>query len=512
MIAVCRILNELGGPFFTELLNSTKVSIDEWLEPVPENFTDPLYAERNYVPPEGVTLLSFSSDSNSTSDTDSIGQFVVNAIVKQESLLNGIVEDPQSPTGENLEINVFLRDNFLDENGTLSLTFDDWEIESGEFNPVVYNGEDKLSKTSIRINGIHVVGLDTLTTFVPLIEIGEYTFRNELRWDRLSIALDLSLTLQTSTLDDPILVSPTPVTIMENITISLDLERIDVNASIFLAIDQNKFDTLPLGSLLKNPVVCFLSALDTLEVSGLEVSLGKLSEPVITGFVSPGFEHLVATLVEAAFIAYEPTLLRAIPYFFQVPVRDIIKESFIDKFVGDENECISDALEIPETSVIDFRDLFLPSQDAVAFGGSGTDPYGKLMHSVYDIVKDEFFSVDPTTGLAAVNKKFLADFGMRQSGTPGRLFFPGDLLNNERVIRRGGQETYLRVRVFDAYIENIDSIGVPLTLLEPVSNNAYLLENEGSIGMSRPLRVGLRFFLGISNSGMSGTVFPSPVF
>jgi hypothetical protein len=494
-------LDELGGPFFTNLLNSTKRGIDKWLEPVPENFTDPLYAERNYVPPDGVSLLRFSTDSNSTSDADSIGQFVIDAIVQQDSLLNGMVEDPQSPTGQNLEINVFLRDNFLDENGTVSLTFDDWEIESGEFNPVIFDEEDKLSKNSIRINGVRVVGLDTLTTFVPLIEIGEYTFRNELRWDRLSLALDLSITIETTTVDDPILVSPTPVTIMENITVSLDLERIDVNASIFLAIDQNKFDTLPLGSLLKNPIVCFLSALDTLEVSGLEVSLGQFSEPVITGFVSPGFEHLVATLVDAAFIAYEPTLTRAIPYFFQVPVRDIIKNSFIDKFLGDKNECISDALEIPDTSVIDFRDLLLPSQEAVSFGGSGTDPYGKLLHSVYDIVKDEYFSVDPTTGLAAVNRKVLADFGLKQSGTSGRLFFPGSLLNNERVIRRGGKETYLRVRIYDPYIENIDTVGVPLTLLEPVSNNAYLLENEVSIGLSRPLRVGLRFFLGISKSG-----------
>jgi hypothetical protein len=482
------------------LLNATKSTIDEWLEPVPENFTDPLYAERNYVPPDGVSLLSFASESNSSSD--SIGQFLVNAIVKQNSLLNGMVKDPQSPTGENLEINVFLRDNFLDETGAVSLTFDDWEINKGDFNPVLFDGENKLSKFSIRINGLNVVGLDTMTTFVPLIEIGEYTFRNELGWDQLSLALDLSITIETTTVDDPILVSPTPVTIMENITVSLDLERIDVNASIFLAIDQNKFDTLPLGSLLKNPVVCFLSALDTLEVSGLEVSLGQFSKPVITGFVSPGFERLVSTLVDAAFVAYEPTLTRAIPYFFQVPARDIIKNSFIDKFVGDQNECISDALEIPETSVVDFRDLLLPSQEAVSYGGIGTDPYGKLLHSVYDIVKDEFFSVDNSTGLAAVNKKFLADFGVRQSGTAGRLSFPGNLLNNERVIRRSGKETYVHVRIYDAYIENIDTVGVPLTLLEPVSNNAYLLENEGSIGVSRPLRVGFRFFLSISKSGM----------
>jgi hypothetical protein len=441
-----------------------------------------------------------SSETNSSSDTDSIGEFVINAIAQADSLLNGVVDDPKIPNGKTLKVNVFLRDNFLDEDGIFAINFDD--DSSGDFNPVIYYGEDRLSKTSIRINSVRVTGLDTMTTFNPLIEIGQYTFLNELKWDRLSIAFDLTLDIGTSTLDESILINETPVKITENVTISLDLERVVVNASIFLAIDQNKFDTLPLGSLLKDPVVCFLSALDVMEISGLGVSLGQFSQPVADGFDSPGLDRIVKTLIEAAFQAYEPTLTRAVPYFFQVPIRNFIKSNFLDKWVGDQNECISKALEIPDTSVIDFRDLLLPSEEARSLGGTGQHPYGTLMYAIYDIVTEQYFAADPTTGLAAINSKFLADYGMRQSGTSGRLFFPGNLFNQERQIRTGGRDSYIRLRGYDAYIENIDTIGVPLQLLEPQNGDASFLNNEATIGLTRSLRIGFRFFLGISNSGM----------
>ena len=509
-IAVCTIFDELGVTFFNDVLNATSTTFDTWLQPIPPEYSDPLYAEQNYVPPDGVTLLSLSSSSSSSNKnnntsfrtTDSIGAFVVNAITNADSLLDGVVDDPSSPTGQTLEINVFLRDNFLDENGTYTLNFDNFEIDnSGDFNPVLYDGHDKLSKTSVRINAVRVTGLDTMTTFNPLIELGEYTFRNELSWDRLSIQLDLTVDVESSQLTDPILVSDVPIRAVENVTISLDLEQINVNASLFIAIDQNKFDNLPLGALLNDPVVCFLSALDTMEVSGLQVSFGQFSEPIIDGFDSPGVRRLLDTVIEAGFIAYEPTLLRAIPYFFQVPVRNIIKNDILDQFLGDNNECLSRAQDIAASAVIDFRDLFLPTAEASAIGGTGNAPYGNLMPVILNIVKDEYFMADPTTGLASINRKFLTDLGLDQSGTPGRLFFPGNFVNQTRQVRSNGKQSTIRLRLYDIYLNNIDSLGVPLNILEPVSNEPYQLYNEASIGVDRPLRFGFKFFLGISNAG-----------
>jgi hypothetical protein len=253
---------------------------------------------------------------------------------------------------------------------------------------------------------------------------------------------------------------------------------------------------------LKDPVVCFLSALDTMEVSGLEVSLGQFSEPIIDGFDSPGVQRLLDTVIEAGFIAYEPTLIRAVPYFFQVPVRNIIKNDILNQFLGDNNECLSNAQDIAESSLIDFRDLLLTTEDASAIGGSGTAPYGSLMPVIFNILQEEYLIVDPTTGLSSINHKLLSDIGLEQSGTPGRLFFPGNFLNQTREIRSNGRQATIRLRVYDIYLNNIDSLGVPLTILEPVENEPYSLYNEASIGVDRPLRFGFRFFLGITNDGM----------
>jgi hypothetical protein len=504
-IAVCNIINELGNTFFSDILNKTKHTFDTWLEPIPDEYNDPLLAERNYIPPDGVTLLSFSDNTTTTDDNTSIGEFVIHAIRNADTLLTGTVNDTSTMSGTDLEINAFIRENFLDDNGIFTFVINNDIVlnnSANTFNPVLYDGVNKLSKIVIRINTVHIGGLDTMTKFNPFIELGQYTFRNELSWDRLSVSFDLTIDIESSPLEDPILINAEPLKVTENITITLDLEKIDVNASLFIAIDQNKFDYLPLGALLKDPVVCFLSALDTMEISGLEVALGQFSEPILDGFVSPGVQRIVATIIEAGFIAYEPTLISIVPYFFQVTVRDIINDDFLVKFLGEENECLSNAQSIPESSIIDFRDLLLPSNEAISLGGSGTAPYGNLMHALYNTLQNEYLSADPMTGLAAINDKFISDFTMDQSGIEGRLFFPGNVLNQTREIHARGKHSTIRLRIFDLYLNNVNTLGVPLTIFEPVNDEPYLVQNEASIGINRTLRFGFRFFLGITNSGM----------
>ena len=144
----------------------------------------------------------------------------------------------------------------------------------------------------------------------------------------------------------------------------------------------------------------------------------------------------------------------------------------------------------------------LPTDDALALGGTGSAPYGSLMPVIFNFLKNEYFVADPTTGLAAINSKLITDFGLDQSGTPGRLFFPGNFLNQTRKVRTNRKESTLRLRLYDIYINNIDSVGVPLTFLEPLQNEPYLVYNDVSVGVDRPLRFGFRLFLGISNGGM----------
>jgi hypothetical protein len=84
-----------------------------------------------------------------------------------------------------------------------------------------------------------------------------------------------------------------------------------------------------------------------------------------------------------------------------------------------------------------------------------------------------------------------------QSGTPGYLSFPGDLINQDRRINAGGLDAKIRIRAYDAYIRNLDTIGTPLTLLMPVNGSAFLLDNKATAGSRRPLQLGIRLLFGM---------------
>ena len=141
--------------------------------------------------------------------------------------------------------------------------------------------------------------------------------------------------------------------------------------------------------------------------------------------------------------------------------------------------------ESTELSFIDFRDLMLPPADAALLGGSGEAPYGTLISSAFELVKRELFAADPLTGLAAINSKVIASFAESQSGTPGRLFFPGELFNQDQSVSAGGLDGNIALRASDAYVNNLDTIGVPLTLLDPLNGEPYMLNNSASIGSKR---------------------------
>jgi hypothetical protein len=242
--------------------------------------------------------------------------------------------------------------------------------------------------------------------------------------------------------------------------------------------------------------------MSSIEIAGLDVSLADLSVPALDGFISPGIDRVLSQLAEAGFAIFKPTILRAIPYVFQVSVRDILKTKVIDKVLktDDESKCPKNKLlsgsegEIP---FIDLRDLIVKAPDALLLGGSGEAPYGTLISTAVDFLNKKFFGPDPDTELSLINKKVLLTLTEAQSGTPGSLFFPGELINQDNRVNAGGLDARIQIRANDAYIHNLDTVGSPLTLLKPVNGSAFLLDNNATAGSRRPLILGIRLFFGM---------------
>jgi hypothetical protein len=495
--ALCDLLSDSGPELLGNLLNQTNSRLDKWLAPESEELTNPLFAEQSFVVPENVTLIDFQANSTSSSVSDLFVRFLKEA----DGLFGGSVIDPVTGQSE-LGINSFLREALLDE------TTGAWTVNLSSFtnlNPVLFESNDKLTKTSVIINGVDIVGLDTLKMFDPFLEIGAFTVSNSFTWESLFLDVAMTVDIKPSTRPDSILLNPDPVNIVEEITVRVEFINIHVDLALFMPIDQSRFESISLGSIVStdNILPCFMSALHSLEVSGLNVTVGDINVPTLDGFISPGIDRLVSNLADAAFLAYEPTFLRAIPGLFQETIRTMINTRFLDSLVDavDGNGCssVTDANE----GFLDFRDLLLPAEKALALGGTGQSQYGNLFRSAFSLVKDQMFATDSATGLAKFNSGFIADFTQSQSGTPGRLFFGGDILKSEKRVQAGGLDAMFRLRLYDAYINNLDTIGTPLTVLEPVNQQPYQLNNSAGIGLSRPLELGIRFFLGLSNDGMS---------
>ena len=505
---VCGEIAKLGDTMFADILNMTGTMLADWLPPLNATWTDPLLAEASFVPDDpDMDLLDFSqntSDTNSISIFDnetliSFGDLFVQVLDRANKYLGAVTTDEETGQQE-MGINMLLQKYLLDENGAFAFSLDASETVDGEASNAFLDIHDALTKTQIRMNSVRLTGLDTLTSFNPFIAVAKHTLSNKLVWEQISLLVDLTIVIEPSSREDAIFTSSNPVSITENITLSIDFVNIDMLLSIFVPINEAKIGELTLGSLL-DPVglfPCFLSAVEAVEISGIDVTLGDMTAPVLDGFISVGTDRILSDFAEAIFAAYKPTMLRAIPGIFQGPIRSALNTILSSS----ESSCATLIETVEQGSFVDFRDLILPKAEALARGGSGDAPYGFFVSSIFDLLKDKFFVEDPSTpGLAAVNEKLIADLGESQSGTPGRLFFPGSVFNVDQKVALQGLRVGIKVSLSDVFINNLDSFGAPLTLLDPVNGEAHVLRNDATVGLVRPLELGFRFFFGLYGEG-----------
>jgi hypothetical protein len=493
----CEELSSLGSTFLDDLMARAKSELDYYFEPLPPALSDPLVAERNMEVPEGVTLLNFQETGNT------IGAWFNQALKEVDSMLGEVVEDPEGPTADNrdLGVNVFLRDLLLDSDRALSIRVSD--LPGDTFDGVLFQSHDKLTETTITLDAVKIYGLDTFRHFEPLIDIGMHTLKNEFRWDYLTIELDITIEIKPSSLPDSILIDPDPVNIVEVIKISFGVDELDVVIAVMAAIDQEKLGNLHLGSLLHTANIwpCFASVLRDFEITGLDVSFTNIREPVLEGFISPGVDRIVSSAVEAAFLMYEPTLIRAMPSIFQRFVREILNTEVVDSVLFNKDIMACPWQEEPDSSFVDFRDLILAPEDAVRLGGSGELPYGDVGYLLVDILQQRFLSVDDN-GALGMNSMVVGPLTQAQSGVEGMLRFPADLVS---LVKNEVSSSVFaplvdrfELRLSDLRIQNLDSVVTPLAIVL-ATDYGDVLENfinlkpttEGSLELTVKLLIAL---------------------
>ena len=487
---ICSELGTLGTTFVQDMLQRVAEFLNPYLEPLPAGERNATLAEQELVVPDGVRLMNFKDEGEDIT-------WFYDALQEVDSALGAWVidpysENPRTEDGRDLAINVFLRENVLDENRALEVTLADLPLD---FDPVIFEGHDKLTETTITLDKARVYGLDTFTYFAPFRtpDGSKYTLQNDLSWDFLTFELDVTLDIKPSAREDSIIEDPNEqMAITENVVISFGVDQVNATLSLMLAIDEDKFAALKLGPLMyeENVLACFMSSVFKSDLTVFEAQVENIREPVLKGFISDGLDNVITQSVKAAFLMYESVVIRALPNFFQVTARGLLNDSFFHSFDG---VCPA---PIPTEGFIDFRDLFLDAEESTALGGSGAEPYGDIAASLWFFLKSQLATLEEDGTLTA-NDMFIRPLTAAQSGVPGTLALPGELFSlSANAFDLAGFDMILqgfKMGLSNIRMQNIDTLVPPFELLEPTVD-PYALDNQLNIGPieGRPLNVTAR--------------------
>jgi 3-deoxy-D-manno-octulosonate 8-phosphate phosphatase KdsC-like HAD superfamily phosphatase len=438
-----------------------------------------LQAERDLVVPSDVTLLNFQEPSTQFAN-------VIDLLVEQ---VGGYFGNTNTGAGT-LNINALLRDQILDDNGALVVDL----TKLGDFGSgnLLQASNEILGSIAVKIETATVIGLDSFSRFDDLSQIGNFTFQTGFAIEDIRLEIQMELRLQPPA---------STQSLVEVVQVEIPLDRVDASTSLLLAIDQGRLGSLPLGSLLNDDSVvnCLLSAVFDLQVTSLSIQPAlSVGLPTVRGFATPGLQRVVGTAVEIVYDAFYQTLVVALNNFVQTTAIEFLDDAV--QGLRNSTTCLTKARG-SETALIDFRDLLLSAEESKAYGGNGTNPYGRLASFAKDFLDNELL-VNDAAGSPKVNDLVIRPLTRQQSGENGTFALEQDFFAFDDCLGFIGLDTTVHFRVADLLLENLDSIGQPLDLLTPIRDDAIRLNNTLSVGsLSAPLRASFLIDFGIQSAG-----------
>lgn len=428
--------------------------------------TNPLSAQDSFVPPNA-RLVDWTDLGNSTG----LGSLADDAFDYINDYLTREVDNGD------LGINSLLRD-WLVDGSTLDL-------------PVENFGFD-LSGFVLAVDRIRASGLDSFRGFGGLRALGAQTLGIDMELAALEVEMDISARYSGSS-------SPP-----QSMTLRFGVENVTLSVALFAAIDVDKVGDLTIGSLLSSRHIlpCALSTAYSLQIPSLKMSFDAFSGPTIAGLMDETASS-VAQFLSSTSEVYRESIMEAFPKLIEGPVRNILTELLDDN--TSDRSCSQLTAQDP-SSYIDFRDLLLSRSESLQLGGAGDARHGDVVPLLWGLVKDEMLSIS-SNGLARVNELLIAPLTKAQSGVTGTLRIVDNLVSEQ--LSFATIKARLGLRVSDVHVENLDTVGSPLSLLKPLDNEGHVLNNVATIGVGKPVRFGARLFFSVGteckcSSGAAG--------
>jgi len=408
-----------------------------------------------------------------------VGGWVDEVFEEADAYLGGLVDDPTGPnsktTGTDLGINVQLRSLVLNEDRILVVPLKDLGIGNKE------NG--------IEFTEARVTGLDSFSEFRLLNEVGSQTVNSVLHLTGILVEVDV--------LVQNVLSSQQKV---EQATISFEIEDVVVSPTLLLAIDKYLLGSLQIGSILNLDQIlsCVLSSARAVRFTDLLVSIGSIKEVSVEGVISEETTQKISEATAAILDRYESVLIESIPTIFDVTIRRLIN-NYLKYYLNEVASVACTAVSKTTRSfgIMDFRDLLLNPLKSKVLGGTGLSQYGDVIRTAYDFFNREVLKVNPVDGKSGINT-YIGPLTEAQSDVPGTFAYPGDLFNQETRVSVGGLKANIELKASNFRIENLNTIGTPISLLQPMTGDPVTLENVASFGVSsEPLRFSVRLLIAL---------------
>jgi hypothetical protein len=441
------------------------------------NMTSALSGQNELTGQGQVRLVDF------TSLGTSVGEWAQSGIDNVIKYLNEIISDPKGPNGNDLRVNNLLRASVLGDAGYYSMSLDEPSV-------VGYG-------LGISFKEFNIMGLDSITKFGILDAVAPQTLQNGITWKKLGFEFVVSLFASDSDGNS----NARSVKTMQDISVAIEFSDVTLSLAMLLAMDINILGSLPLSSVLemKNIIPCLLRAAHSASITELEVSVGKIDKLEVKGFLSDEISSSATQSTRLLLQKYGQKIVSSLPKFFDSSVRTVIN-SWVKYQLAEETGAVcrpsATTRSITLNEFVDLRDLLWTPLVSQALGGSGLSQYGDMFRTAMGFVRN-LLKVDEATGLSELNDAIVTPLTDK-----GSLSYVDDLFNGGTRITIGALDANVQFRVFDAMVENLDTIGAPLELFGGSAGMPYHLNNTVSFGVNdEPLRFSTKLLLSVDGDG-----------
>jgi len=401
-----------------------------------------------------------------------------------------IKEGNSTSASETLRINSLISENLLDSNGTFLIP-----LEQLNRTETIYDNQNLFAKTIMNVTAISVLGMDSISLLEPFRAIASQTLETNITWKSLEFIFNVTIDISPSSSSDVVTIDPSVPDLMEYGQISVAIEELNITTAVLMGFDLQNISNVEIGALIdiSHLFQCIGSASAALNVSGLQVSIGDIKHPEISGFISPGIDRIAKAISEIFAFVFESKVLTIIPKLIMSQGVNQINDVIFNRLNKEDTKkaCLIHRNQT-YSEFINLTQLFSQHSTPNTLQNE-TDYYGDLPTIFQNTIQD-LIVAEGSDGLPLINENFIRPRTLKQSNETGVLNFTTvyKLPTPCLLGFLGFKNVTLDLR--EIRLENIDSIGYPFNILE--SSGSYELSNYASIGANnKPVTTNAKILL-----------------